>query len=131
MGRHASGRAYEELGIGSGKSTAGENRASRIGDRTMYIDIISARYVSGYRIELTFENGRSGVADFTKFISKGGIFSRLSDFDFFKSFRVNQELGVITWGDEIDLAPETLYSEATGEPLPQWMQEESEMRKTA
>lgn len=97
----------------------------------MYIDIISAKYVGGYRIELTFENGRVGVVDFTKFISMGGVFGKLSDFEFFKRFRVNQELGVITWDDEIDVAPETLYSEATGEPLPQWMQEESEMRKTA
>ena len=97
----------------------------------MYVDIISARYVSEYKIELTFENGRSGVVDFKKFISKGGIFNKLSDLDFFKRFQLNQELGVITWDDEIDVAPETLYSEATGEPLPRWMQEESEMRKTA
>jgi hypothetical protein len=97
----------------------------------MYIDIKSARYISEYRIELTFENGRSGVVDFMKFIDKGGIFSRLANLDFFKRFQVNQELGVITWDDEIDVAPEVLYSEATGEPLPHWMQEESEARKTA
>jgi hypothetical protein len=97
----------------------------------MYIDIISARYISEYRIELAFENGKSGIVDFKKFISKGGVFGRLSDLNFFKKFQVNHELGVITWDDEIDVAPETLYSEATGEPLPQWMQEESRMRKTA
>lgn len=97
----------------------------------MYIDIISARYVNEYRIELTFENGRSGVVDFTKFISKGGVFSRLSDPDVFKRFRINEELGVITWDDEIDVAPEILYSEATGEPLPDWMHHESEIRETA
>jgi hypothetical protein len=97
----------------------------------MYIDIISARYVDDYRIELTFENGRSGVVDFTKFISKGGAFSPLSDLDFFKRFRVNEELGIITWDGEIDVAPEVIYSEATGEPLPRWMSQESEMRETA
>ena len=97
----------------------------------MYIDIVSARYLNGYRIELTFENGRSGVVDFTKFIGRGGAFSRLSDLDFFKRFQVNEELGVITWGEEIDIAPEIIYSEATGEPLPHWMQQESEMRETA
>jgi len=102
-----------------------------LGGETMYIDIISATYTGGYRIELTFENGKSGVVDFTKFIAKGGIFSRLSDLNFFKSFQVNHELGVITWDDKIDVAPETLYSEATGEPLPRWMQEETEMRRTA
>jgi Protein of unknown function (DUF2442) len=97
----------------------------------MYVDIISARYVNDYKIELTFENGRSGIVDFMKFISKGGVFSRLSDLDLFKRFQVNKELGIITWEEEIDVAPEILYSEATGEPLPRWMHQESEMRETA
>jgi hypothetical protein len=93
----------------------------------MYMDIISARYVNEYKIALTFENGRSGVVDFAKFIGKGGVFSRLSDPGFFKKFQVNKELGVITWEEGIDVAPETLYSEATGEPLPHWMHEEGAM----
>jgi hypothetical protein len=41
--------------------------------------------------------------------------------DFFKNFKINEELGVLTWGDEIDIAPETLYSVATNSPLPEWM----------
>jgi hypothetical protein len=97
----------------------------------MYIDIISAKYKGGYKIELTFENGRSGVVDFTKYIEKGGVFSKLSDIGYFKHFQVNKELGVLTWDEEIDVAPEVLYSESTGEPLPEWMQEESEMKETA
>jgi len=29
---------------------------------------------------------------------------------------------VLTWGDEeVDIAPETLYAEATNTPLPEWM----------
>jgi hypothetical protein len=97
----------------------------------MYVDIISARYIKEYQIELIFENGRSGVVDFKKFISRGGAFSRLSDPDFFRRFQVNEELGVITWEDEIDVAPEILYAEATGEPLPAWMLPAGEMRETA
>lgn len=95
----------------------------------MYIDVVSARYLSDYKIELTFENGRSGVVDFMKFIRKGGIFTRLSDLEHFKKFQINQELGVITWDDEIDIAPETLYSEAMDEPLPHWMQKEKLQEK--
>jgi hypothetical protein len=34
---------------------------------------------------------------------------------------INEELGVLTWGDEIDIAPETLYAEATQSPLPDWV----------
>ena len=97
----------------------------------MYIDIISAKYKPEYKIELTFENGRSGVVDFRKYIEKGGVFSPLADLGFFKKFKVNEELGVLTWNDEIDVAPEALYSEATGEGLPDWMQEERGMRDTA
>jgi hypothetical protein len=97
----------------------------------MYIDIISAKYKDGYKIELTFENGRSGIIDFAKYIEKGGVFSKLTDLEYFKRFQVNQELGILTWSDEIDVAPEVLYSECTGESLPEWMQEEGELEKTA
>jgi hypothetical protein len=100
-------------------------------DKPMYVDVVSARYLRDYKIELTFANGKSGVVDFTKFIDKGGVFARLSDPDFFKRFQVNEELGIVTWENEIDVAPEVLYSEATGEPLPRWMREESEVRETA
>ncbi len=31
-------------------------------------------------------------------------------------------VGTILWGREIDIAPETLYAEATGSPLPEWME---------
>lgn len=87
----------------------------------MVPDLVSATYKGGYRIELVFDNGRRGVVDFSDYADRGGVFSRFRDQDFFRSFRVNEELGVLAWGDEVDIAPETLYSEATGEPLPDWM----------
>ena len=38
--------------------------------------------------------------------------------EFFRSFEINEELGTLTWGTEIDVAPETLYAEATGGATP-------------
>jgi hypothetical protein len=35
---------------------------------------------------------------------------------------VNDQLGILTWGNEVDLAPETLYAEATCSGLPSWME---------
>ena len=90
----------------------------------MYQDIIDAKYISDYKIKLFFEDGKSGVVDFSKFINKGGVFSRLQDYTFFKKFEINSETGVITWENDIDISPETLYSEATGEPLPNWVENE-------
>ncbi len=87
----------------------------------MSYDVISAEYIEDYRIKVSFENGKQGVIDFFSYIEKGGIYSKLKDVKIFRKFEVNSELGVITWNKEIDIAPETLYSEATGEPLPDWM----------
>ena len=97
----------------------------------MVHDVIAAVYKGGYRIELTFDDGKMGIVDFSKYLKKGGIFKRFQDIEFFKSFNVNEELGVLTWGDEIDIAPEVLYSEATGSPLPSWMIEEKEEKPLA
>ena len=84
-------------------------------------DLIAARHIEGYRLELIFENGKTGTIDFAEYPKRGGIFERLGDFDFFLQFKVNPEQGVLAWGDDLDIAPETLYSEATGDPLPEWM----------
>ena len=87
----------------------------------MLRDVISADYKGGYKIKVTFEDGATGVVDFSKYLSKGGVFEKFKDMDFFKKFKINEELGVLTWGDEVDIAPETLYAEATNTPLPDWM----------
>jgi hypothetical protein len=50
-----------------------------------------------------------------------GVFKRFRDLTFFREFRVDEEIGTLTWSGEIDIAPETLYAEATGAPLPDWM----------
>jgi hypothetical protein len=90
----------------------------------MIHDVVSAVHKGGYKIEVTFDDGKSGVVDLSPYIERGGIFERLRDQDFFRNFEVNEELGVLTWNGEIDIAPETLYAEATGSPLPDWMTEQ-------
>ena len=87
----------------------------------MLHDIIAAVYDGKYRIELTFDDGKKGTVDFSEYLSKGGVFEYFKDIDFFRDFSVNKELGTLTWRNEIDVAPETLYSKATGSPLPEWM----------
>jgi len=88
----------------------------------MSYDVVSAIYEGDYRIALTFNNGKKGVVDFSEYLLKGGVFDRFKDIDFFKDFSVNDELGTLTWRDDVDVAPEKLYSKATGAPLPDWME---------
>ena len=90
----------------------------------MIHDVVSAAYRGGYRIEVTFDDGEQGIVDFTPHLKREGVFKRFRDLTFFREFRVDAELGTLTWGDEIDIAPETLYAEATGAPLPDWMTKE-------
>ena len=88
----------------------------------MLKDVVSAIYKGEYKIEVTFEDGVTGIVDFSKFLSKGGVFEKFRNIEFFKNFRINRELGILTWGDEVDIAPETLYAEATSSLLPDWME---------
>jgi hypothetical protein len=88
----------------------------------MLHDLVKAEYLGGYRIILTFDDGKNGIVDFAQFIDKGGVFGKLKTPEYFKNFKINKELGVITWDDQIDIAPEVLYSKATNSPLPEWME---------
>jgi len=92
-------------------------------------DIKNAEYLEDYKIKIFFDNGKSGIVDFKKYIKCGGIFEKLNDIEFFKKFSIDPEVFVIKWGNEIDIAPEEIYSEATGEPLPSWMTYENEYKK--
>lgn len=86
----------------------------------MNYDVTAAEYLEGYKIKLTFENGKSGVVDFQSYTERSGLFAKLADSDYFKAFTVNADIGTLTWNDELDVAPDTLYAKATGEPLPNW-----------
>ncbi|HOJ71902.1 MAG TPA: DUF2442 domain-containing protein [Syntrophorhabdaceae bacterium] len=90
----------------------------------MNYDIIDAKYIEGYKLELIFKDGKKGIVDLSVYIHKGGVFSRFTDIEYFKQFYVNREIGTLCWPDGLDIAPETLYHVATGEPLPVWTKTE-------
>ena len=84
----------------------------------MYWDIISAEHEAEYRIRVTFQNGKSGVVDLKSLIDKGGVFSVLREIDAFRAFSIDPEWHVLSWDSgRIDLAPETIYEQATGERI--------------
>ena len=85
----------------------------------MYYDIKNVKYLHDYTLEIVFNDGVKGTADFSDYANRGGVFSKFEDVDFFKQVFVNEELGVLTWPDDIDIAPETIYTKVTGKPLKQ------------
>jgi len=74
----------------------------------MYYSVRTAECMGGHKLLLHFEDGTSGVVDFSKYIRRGGVFLKLADPTVFQSFTINPDFGVVSWGD-VDIAPETLY----------------------
>jgi hypothetical protein len=83
----------------------------------MIFDVVSARHIRDYELELEFEDGTKGIVDFSQYRNRGGVFSKFNDMEYFKNFRIDKELGVISWEHGVDIAPETLYSKAIGQAI--------------
>ena len=75
----------------------------------MLYDVIKAQYIKDYKLKIEFEDGCKGIVDFADYLHKGGVFSSFKDLSFFTDYSVSKELGTLVWGNEIDIAPETLY----------------------
>ena len=78
----------------------------------MYFDVTEATYSGKYQLDVRFADGSSGKVDFAKYLEEGTVLSKLKDLAVFKDFGV--KYGTIVWGEDLDIAPETLYLEATG-----------------
>ena len=90
----------------------------------MYSYIENLTYFDGFHLYLTFENGEEGIVDLSSYIKRGGVFCKFSDIEYFR--KVYLVHGVLTWPGDVDIAPETIYSMATGKPLPEWMENEKQ-----
>lgn len=77
----------------------------------MFLHVTNARYIEDYKVEVSFNNGRKGVADLIDAI-KGPVFERLKNTSEFSSFTVDKELETIVWPNGADLAPEYIYYQA-------------------
>ena len=72
----------------------------------MFLEVIKAEYLSGYRIKLWFNNHVVKVVDLTNSLN-GEVFFPLKDIDYFKRFAI--KFITIEWENGADLAPEYLY----------------------
>ncbi len=74
----------------------------------MFLHILDAKYINDYKIQVTFNNGKSGVADLSEALD-GQIFQPLKNIDEFARFKVDAELETLVWPNGADLAPEYIY----------------------
>ena len=93
----------------------------------MYSYITDVKYMEGYKLEVTFESGEKGIIDLKDYSKRGGVFKNFSDLEYFR--KVYVEHGVLCWPGDVDIAPETIYSMATGKPLPDYLTPEVKSNK--
>lgn len=71
----------------------------------MFVEVIKAEYVGGYRIRLWFNNQMTKVVDLGSSLN-GKVFEPLRQLDMFKRFSV--KYNTIEWENGADFAPEYL-----------------------
>ncbi len=74
-------------------------------------EVIEARIVKDYTVEVVFDNLKKGIIDLRRYLGRG-IFKELLDKKKFRRMKVDAELGTICWPNGADIAPDTLYSHA-------------------
>lgn len=72
--------------------------------------VIRVQPLENYTLEVEFMDGTQGLVNMKQRISspKAGVFAKLSDITFFN--QVYLKHGVVTWPDEIDLAPDAMHN---------------------
>jgi uncharacterized protein DUF2442 len=79
----------------------------------MFINVEQAKYISDYKIWLSFNDGTQGEVDLESELY-GEIFEALKDVSFFKSFTL--EGHTLSWSNGADFAPEFLHEISVGDP---------------
>lgn len=74
-----------------------------------FFNIEKAEYKGDYKIFLEFDDGQKGVVNLENFLLSNSktVFKRICDIEEFKNFSLNR--ATITWGGDLDLAPEFLH----------------------
>jgi hypothetical protein len=72
------------------------------------VHVSEVEHLGGFRLRLVFDDGVSGELDFSNEEWRG-VFSPLTDVEYFGRVVLDKELGTIVWPNGADFAPETLH----------------------
>ncbi len=70
------------------------------------VDVTSVSVISYLKLQVTFEDGLQGIVEFSP-ERLTGVFEALKDESYFNQVHVHH--GAVTWPNELDLAPDTMY----------------------
>ena len=76
----------------------------------MFLEVVKAEYLNGYKVKLLFNNGETKIVDLSQSLN-GSVFEPLKDLDYFKNFSI--KFNTIEWENGADFAPEYLFEIGT------------------
>ncbi len=74
--------------------------------------VLSVKVLEGYRLDLTFDDGTSGLADLHGLVGSG-VFALWNDYRAFQAVKIGDG-GELVWSDAVDLCPDAMYIQVTG-----------------
>jgi hypothetical protein len=74
------------------------------------IRIVSASPLSGFRLQVAFNDGLAGIFPVEP-ERRGGVFLKLLETQIFNAVTVNQDFGCVEWPGGIDLCPTAMHEE--------------------
>ena len=74
-------------------------------------DIVAAKPLEDYKVDVTFDTGERGVFDCTRYLDKP-YWKKLNDKEFFRKVCVGY--GTLVWPDEVDIGPEDIWEFTKG-----------------
>lgn len=77
----------------------------------MILHITKVNHLSDYKLNVSFNNGESGVADLSSVV-RNGVFKALESQEKFAQVALDEELDTVVWPGGLDLAPEFVYFQA-------------------
>jgi Protein of unknown function (DUF2442) len=85
-------------------------------------DVTEVKPLEGYRLWVSFDDGTSGVVDFSEWEPFPGVLGQLTDQDVFQKVFVHPEHKTLAWPtpQPVDADPIWLYCRANGLPFPVW-----------
>ena len=78
------------------------------------IRIVSAKPLSGHRLQVAFNDGLTGIFSIEP-ERRGGVFLKLLEPQVFNAVSVNPDFGCVEWPGGIDLCPTAMHEEMAAE----------------
>ena len=75
--------------------------------------VTAVKVLEDYKLDLVFADGKRGMVDLSHLVGKG-VFALWNDYRAFREVQIGTS-GELIWSEEVDLCPDALYMQATGQ----------------